>query len=233
MVIGRAANKGVKVAWICKCDCGKETTVLGSSLRIGDTKSCGCLRYDALGGIAKNEIGNRYGRLIVVEQAKNPKGGGAYWLCKCDCGTEVIVLGCNLRRGTTKSCGCFRKEKLHGLHSLPIGEAAFNRLVSQMRHGARKRGLIWSITKEQIKQLTSQPCFYCGAEPSQGKSLRSYCNGVYIFNGLDRVNNERDYEINNVVPCCKCCNYAKRTMTQEEFLAWISRVYVHSVGKEK
>ncbi|MEK0337174.1 MAG: hypothetical protein QQN41_07060, partial [Nitrosopumilus sp.] len=33
------------------------------------------------------------------------------WLCKCDCGKEIIILGYNLKNGTTKSCGCLRKEK--------------------------------------------------------------------------------------------------------------------------
>ena len=30
--------------WRCRCDCGKEVTILGASLRTGNTKSCGCLR---------------------------------------------------------------------------------------------------------------------------------------------------------------------------------------------
>lgn len=29
--------------WICKCDCGNIKTILGNSLRYGNTKSCGCL----------------------------------------------------------------------------------------------------------------------------------------------------------------------------------------------
>lgn len=33
-------------AWLCKCDCGKETIVLGSSLRSGATKSCRCLQRE-------------------------------------------------------------------------------------------------------------------------------------------------------------------------------------------
>ena len=32
--------------WRCICDCGKEVTVLGASLRNGNTRSCGCLRKD-------------------------------------------------------------------------------------------------------------------------------------------------------------------------------------------
>lgn len=34
--------KGTRLFWNCKCDCGKETTVCGTSLRNGATKSCGC-----------------------------------------------------------------------------------------------------------------------------------------------------------------------------------------------
>src|SRR5262249_60705733 len=34
------------------------------------------------------------------------------WLCRCDCGTERLVLGNNLRRGMSTNCGCIRREKL-------------------------------------------------------------------------------------------------------------------------
>lgn len=36
-------NANNKVMWRCKCDCGKETIVIGSRLYTGKTKSCGCL----------------------------------------------------------------------------------------------------------------------------------------------------------------------------------------------
>lgn len=36
-------NGKSRVTWHCKCDCGNECDVLGNYLRIGDTKSCGCL----------------------------------------------------------------------------------------------------------------------------------------------------------------------------------------------
>lgn len=32
--------------WLCKCDCGKETTVLIGSLTSGNTQSCGCFREE-------------------------------------------------------------------------------------------------------------------------------------------------------------------------------------------
>lgn len=30
--------------WNCICDCGNKTTVIGTALRRGTTKSCGCLK---------------------------------------------------------------------------------------------------------------------------------------------------------------------------------------------
>lgn len=44
VVISRAPRDGHgNDKWDCRCDCGKPTTVLGYSLRSGETKSCGCL----------------------------------------------------------------------------------------------------------------------------------------------------------------------------------------------
>jgi hypothetical protein len=46
-VICRAgSNRDRKATWLCKCECGKEAVVAGRSLRCGETKSCGCLRYE-------------------------------------------------------------------------------------------------------------------------------------------------------------------------------------------
>ena len=59
-----------------------------------------------------NETGNKYGYLTVIERGLNTKSGKAQWICKCDCGSDnIIVLGSSLRNGTTKSCGCYQKEQ--------------------------------------------------------------------------------------------------------------------------
>lgn len=59
-------------------------------------------------------IGQRFGRLIVLEQSIDyvqPSGRHRkQWLCKCDCGATVVVIGSMLRAGKTKSCGCLRKQ---------------------------------------------------------------------------------------------------------------------------
>ena len=50
-VVSRAENHvtpsgSISAAWNCVCDCGNSVTVLASSLRSGEQKSCGCFRRD-------------------------------------------------------------------------------------------------------------------------------------------------------------------------------------------
>ena len=55
--------------------------------------------------------GQQFGRLTVLEYAsRNPLNGNANWLCRCECGNEVVVDGYRLRKGQTQSCGCYRVE---------------------------------------------------------------------------------------------------------------------------
>lgn len=60
-----------------------------------------------------NMIGLRYGRLLVIEQAKGPfEDRTRKWFCKCDCGNIFgpISTGC-LNHKRTNSCGCLNHEK--------------------------------------------------------------------------------------------------------------------------
>lgn len=59
----------------------------------------------------KDRIGQKFGKLTVIKLAYQDWNGQAHWLCKCDCGKEIIVIGNSLRIGKTKSCGCIHKEK--------------------------------------------------------------------------------------------------------------------------
>ncbi len=54
------------------------------------------------------KIGDKYGRLTVIDYYGN--NNGIWWKCKCDCGNEKITKGMYLRNGAVKSCGCLLKE---------------------------------------------------------------------------------------------------------------------------
>ena len=60
-----------------------------------------------------------FGKLTVIRFAsihQNPGGSGRYfWHCQCECGNEVEVDGCCLRRGSAQHCGCVGAPTKHGL----------------------------------------------------------------------------------------------------------------------
>lgn len=174
-----------------------------------------------------DELGNRYDKLLVVKRTKN-HNTKAMWLCKCDCGGEVVTLGHSLRSGSTKSCGCLRMK--------PPGEAAFNALFLKYKSSAKFRKLDWSLSKLQFRELTKRSCQFCGIDPSteycahRTKKGNPTGNGVYVCNGIDRLDSLLGYTIENSVPCCTKCNYAKRSMSFDEFVSWIKSVYTHLVG---
>lgn len=101
-----------RVKWLCRCECGNLTKVDSSALRRGTTLSCGCLQKEKASQTwFKNLVGQRFGKLVVLERAKeNTSNGGAIWVCQCDCGTIKNIPGECLRRGVSISCGCMQSK---------------------------------------------------------------------------------------------------------------------------
>lgn len=87
--------------------------------------------------------GTRVGRLTVIAKAERTKSGKTQWLCKCDCGNEVIVSRRHLKDASTKSCGCYRRE-----HSSQANRT----------HGMRKTRLyrIWTGIKDRCNNPKSK-----------------------------------------------------------------------------
>ncbi len=99
--------------WNCKCDCGNFTVVSSPGLKSSSTRSCGCLREETYGHRFIDLTGQRFGRWLVLKLAGKKSGNTSYWRCICDCGTEKDVLRNGLRNGSSKSCGCLRRELLN------------------------------------------------------------------------------------------------------------------------
>ena len=65
-----------------------------------------------MGRKVKDLTGMKFGRLIVFERCGSDKHKNALWLCKCECGNEIVIRGSHLISGNTTSCGCYQKEKM-------------------------------------------------------------------------------------------------------------------------
>ena len=175
----------------------------------------------------KTLVGLRFGFLVVIKRcAELGKNGMPVYECRCDCGNIKYLQSnsLNAKRGTI-SCGCKRHTGKD--MRLEYGESSFNHLYAIYRKNAEKRNLEFGLSKEEFKELTSSLCFYCAAAPYRSHSSsgngRNY--GNYIYNGVDRVDNDSGYILENCVPCCYRCNSAKGKMSQEEFYNWINEVY--------
>ena len=107
---------GRRYYWNCQCECGNTTCVIGTYLRNGNTKSCGCGRYDGFkkynqeqSEINKIQIGTKFGKLTVIEDLgfrKQIEGHNRRWYkCQCDCGNIKEVMGNMLKTGQVSSCG--------------------------------------------------------------------------------------------------------------------------------
>jgi hypothetical protein len=95
--------------WLCRCDCGNETTVNQSGLFAGTTKSCGCLQRELSGERMRVDIaGQTFGLLTALEFVSRTSAQKAKWRCLCECGNEAVVVAGKLLNGHTKSCGCIK-----------------------------------------------------------------------------------------------------------------------------
>lgn len=159
--------------------------------------------------------GQKFGKLTVIKISHTDIHSRKHWLCKCDCGNEKIINGSKLKSGTTKSCGCLRK--------FPEGIAARNIIMRHHKYNAKRRNLEQALTDEQIIALHKEDCYYCGMPPSNIYSHPS-CNGLYTYSGIDRVDNNKGYTIDNVVPCCDYCNGAKGKKPVEDFMSWLKQI---------
>jgi len=138
-----------------------------------------------------NIVGQKYGRLLVLEKAESQKGR-TLWKCLCDCGNEVVIQGLLLKNGHTKSCGCLRKEM-----------AAEAKTTHGM--GKTKLNYVWLDMKGRCLRPTHRSYKnYGGRGITYTKDWETF-EGFYADMGstyqegltLDRIDNNKGYSKDN------------------------------------
>lgn len=171
--------------------------------------------------------GLKFGRLTALQFVGTRIRGGrqAFWEFLCECGTKKILRGTTVTAGKTVSCGCANKDKKFPRRVVDTEKAARHHLYLTYRNESKTRGLLWGLEESVFFALTSSPCAICGTPPWQIHQLPKRSSDFScLYVGLDRIDNNQGYINGNVRPCCKICNQAKHTRSEEEFQAWISRL---------
>lgn len=133
-----------------------------------------------------------FGRLVVLEKKPSRDTSSAFWLCKCQCGTEKIISGLKLRQGNTISCGCYKKSN-----------------KSHLTHGQANKSKTYKTWKEMRQRCTNPNADNYKWYGGRGIKICQEWNDYAVFlkdmgerpdgKTLDRINSDGDYEKSN---CC-------------------------------
>lgn len=139
--------------------------------------------------------GSRFGRLVVISDAgRSVKGNRQQYLCKCDCGNEIVVIGKSLKSGNTKSCGCYKKQAL---------------LQANITHNLTKTPLyrVWATMKDRCfrekspkyKDYGGRGITVCDEWLNDFKAFYNWsmANGYKCGLTLDRIDVNGNYEPSN------------------------------------
>lgn len=85
--------------------------------------------------------------------------------------------------------------------------------LASYRSAAKKRGLIFGITKEEFLTFWQKPCHYCGSD------IQTV--------GIDRIDSTRGYFMDNIVSCCAICNTMKLALPRDVFIEHCLKVITH------
>ena len=141
-------------------------------------------------------VGQRYGRLTVIEQA-GKKNGFTNWLCECDCGNMIVVQGTRLVHGQTKSCGCLSRD---------IVVARNKSMASGLFRDERIYRIYWGIvtrcynTKDvSYKRYGARGIKMCDEWKNSFYAFQEWAlsNGYQCDLSIDRIDNDGDYAPNN------------------------------------
>lgn len=195
----------------------------------------------------RKDISNQTINQWKILSHSHTKGKIAYYNCIClGCNKELIVDGRNIRSGRSKSCHQCSTDRSR-LHSMGIRtpetdvrikhtneNAKYAYLKRQLKASGRRRGYSFNLTINQIKELVTKKCHYCNSDPHQTVNiLKNHAlsqekvekYGEITYNGIDRIDSSKGYELDNVVTCCKKCNIAKHVQSTEEFKEHIRQLY--------
>ena len=180
------------------------------------------------------EVGTKFGDYTVIEKgAIRSKWGQTFLLCRCRCGSERKVNTSNLANGTSKRCFTCRMSNSGNLLN---SEGSKNRKAASIGHAkiktswwarygkaAEKRNYSFNITPDYVWSIYEEQDMKCrlsGVKIDFSLDVRDPS-----YPSMDRIDNERGYEVGNIQLVTKTINYMKRTLSQDEFISLCTRVH--------
>lgn len=139
-------------------------------------------------------LGKKFGRLLVIDRARSNKHKQMQWLCKCDCGKELVVTTTHLKTGHTRSCGCLHNEGNNKKHGLTHTK------VHGIWQGIKRR--CFNANVKEFMNYGGRGITVCDEWNNDFQTFYDYVSQLPHFGeagySLDRINNNGNYEPGNV-----------------------------------
>lgn len=172
---------------------------------------------------ANRILNKKYGRLTVKEFAGIDKFGKTLLKCVCDCGKNVTLNKSSLNRSLTKSCGCYKTEKLRIKHVGDLSPAYFRRC----KDSSLERHHVFSVSMKYVWDTYIKQKGRCAITGVPIKFIADNNHGGFQTASIDRIDSKKGYVKGNIQIVHKTINVIKWTLTMEEFEYWITMVYKH------
>jgi hypothetical protein len=88
-------------------------------------------------------------------------------------------------------------------------------LLVQYKYQSETRGYNFLLTNEEFEKFLNDSCYYCGYDEKE-------------LNGIDRLDNDGDYEYINCVTACDICNIMKNTLNEETFILMCAHIAAYN-----
>lgn len=139
-----------------------------------------------------NLIGERFGRLLVVNTAPN-RGAKTYYLCKCDCGNMTEVSTNSLRKGEIISCGCYLRDFINKKKAQSVRNTRLYRCWQSIKSRC------FNPNAKAYKWYGARGITMCGEWVNSFHSFRdwSFANGYAENLEIDRIDNDGNYSPDN------------------------------------
>lgn len=176
-------------------------------------------RHKNRGGHNKIDLTDKpFGKLTVVKDTGKRKSRRPIWLCRCECGKEVEILGKYLLCGDTKSCGCITKGNAHNRTGYKNLNGSY---YGNVKRSAIKRGIPFEITPQEMLEVLEKQNYLCAFSKKPIKivdNIRDQRDEQTA--SLDRIDNNKGYTKDNVQWVHKVVNIMRNKLEVADFIGW-------------
>lgn len=161
---------------------------------------------------------------LIGKKAPNWKGG--IYTTKLVCATcKKEFVAHRRRKYCSKECVYKNRERNRKISETRVAngnaitseiDRLINRKWAEYNASAKRMNSLFELDRGDFKNILLSNCNYCGSD---------------IALGIDRLDSSKGYIKSNSVPCCTKCNFAKHTMSVEEFKEHILLIYYNFLNK--